>query len=103
MYYEQDISFLEKKESGALISPVKGDFTYAVDVFLFGENIENFEQALSSISKNGVLVAMPDEEDVDPEVYCLWNAGYKRTVRIVEDELTETLRILDPLTDIARQ
>ncbi|MCP4695935.1 MAG: hypothetical protein GY862_03655 [Gammaproteobacteria bacterium] len=94
--YGKEAPYLETQENGALIEPVSGDFTYAIDFDLFDRGIDSVEKIFVEYSLRGVISAMPDEDNPDPEVYYLWRNGQRLLARIYEDSDTDAFRILDP-------
>jgi len=102
--YGKGAPHLEVKKNGALVEQVHGDFTHAVDFDLFDRELSSAILAFELLSKRGVEVAMPVEEDDDPEVYHLWRNGNKLLVRIDEDDNDEEyIKIIDPLGDVGLQ
>lgn len=102
--YGKGSPHLEIKENGALVDRVKGAFTHAVDFDLFDRKLEAVISAFERLSKRGVEVAMPVEEDEDPEIFHLWRDGKRLLVRIEEDQNDEDMiLILDPLSDAGLQ
>ncbi len=102
--YEENVSYLETKENGALVEQVRGDFTHAVDFDLFDRGLRAVISVFRILSKRGVEVAMPVEEEDDPFVFHLWRDGRRLLVRVEEDEDNEdTILILDPLSDAGLQ
>lgn len=99
--YAKGASHLEAEENGALVTQVQGYFTHVVDLDLFNWLLDDAISAFEALSKRGVEVAMPVEEEDDPEIYHLWRAGKKLLVRIDEDD--DILRVLDPLGDAGLQ
>lgn len=100
--YGKEAPFLENKKNGALVEQVQGDFTHAVDFDLFDRDLPEVIQLFEKISESGVDVAMPDDDDDDPEVFHLWREGKRLLVRIFEDE-DEKIRLLDPLSNAELQ
>lgn len=94
--FYQDISFLERKENGAFVYPITGDFTHAIDIYLFDRDWPALKQNLAEISSRGALVALPDEDDEDPEISILWRQGQAFKVRIIDEDENEN-RFIRPL------
>lgn len=87
--YTKSVDYLEHRQNGALVDKVRGDFTDAIDFHLFDRTLESVEATFLLVSKQGVDVAMPVEDDEDPEVFYLWRGGRKLLVRIVADGYDE--------------
>lgn len=102
--YGSGAPHLENQCNGALVTAVGGDFTDAVDVDLSDTQLSKLIATFERWSKRGIEVAMPVEEDDDPEVFHLWRNGKQSLVRVYNDDHDEDiLHILDPLGDAGLQ
>lgn len=82
--YGDDAEFISGGENGALISETKGDFTYAVDIFLFSVDETALLDAITASARQGMLIAMPDEEAEDPDAVLAWSADGHFHGRLLE-------------------
>jgi len=94
--YGQGARHLKIKKNGAFVEPVQGDFTHAVDFDLFDRKLPDVIESFEKISGRGINIAMPDEDDADPEIFHLWRDGKKFLIRIIEDD-EKNILILDSL------
>lgn len=74
-------------------SAVNGDFIIACDVDLFEWTPTQIKARLSTLSMQGVTIAMPDEGSPSPQEFWLFeNGGVKKAV-ILQDDDTDTVTI----------
>lgn len=90
---DSDFTFYTREENGMLYATVTGDFAYMCDVDLFHVTREQIYAALQALSVQGLVIAVPDEESAAPTDFILFEAGVKRAVDVVIDDLTEEVRI----------
>ena len=81
-----DYSFFENKESAAFYEGVKGDFNYAVDLEIFESDELEFTMLLLNISKQNILVALPDDESDSPFEYIIFKKGRMYKELILEED-----------------
>ncbi len=89
--------FLKRQRNGALVSEAHGAFSHVADVFLYDRDPATMDAALLALSREGIDLAMPVPGDPDPEVHWYWQAGYRKLLRVVDDE--GVLALVDPLGD----
>jgi len=90
-----DWDWLAIEESYLLFCPVGGDFRFAVDVDLFGADWPQLEARLTALSRQGLVLAVPDEESANPFYFLLYENGEKRSVVVMdEDDETDNVRVV---------
>ncbi len=88
-------SFFEKRQNSMFYSEVLGDFNYFCDINLFDVEPNDLDILLLKLSGLGYTVGMPDEGSENPFDYYIYRSGTKKKAQIVEDEITQEVRIYD--------
>ena len=92
-----DFGFLERREPALSYSMIAGDFSLAMDIYLWSVTEAAFRDELRDLSTKGVASAMPDDSSSNPLDFVLFVDGEERRAQVDEDEtFDETFIIGQP-------
>lgn len=89
-------AFLPDRRNGAVHRPVKGDFNYHVEVYLWRWSVDQLDAALREISTHGLVLEMPNEASDSYFGSFLFANGHRYDGEVYEDDLLDEVTILKP-------
>ncbi|MCK0122680.1 MAG: hypothetical protein ABJF50_24630 [Paracoccaceae bacterium] len=93
---EEDVisyDFLEESRNGAFISRVTGDFSFALDIFIFDQTEAALRASFIGLSREGIDVSEPDETRNGPFDHIVYRAGKPYFAEVIENTESGDLRI----------